>query len=198
MKWWKQSEVIPFTDVQFQKIINGFVFMCPSSIRTKKRKTQNSREKTQQSMPVSARDISFIKRGIKGPLLNTLLSQIRKPLLEKHTYHRAEDKDNVEVIVGDILTHSNLSDDFFDLIVFKKRNDMPDTEAIYYYIRNAFAHGSFEVCIDKGEKIYILESSKDGNIKAQMRLKERTLLRYMELAAMNTEEIRALQKSKKK
>jgi len=75
---------------------------------------------------------------------------------------------------------------------------MSDAEAIYYYIRNAFAHGSFEVAEQAGRRIYLIESSKDGIIKARMRLREETLLHYIELANMTPAEIKALQKPKKK
>ena len=48
---------------------------------------------------------------------------------------------------------------------------MSDAEVVFYYIRNAFAHGDIEV-IGGGDRIYKLESKKKNDIKAQMILKE--------------------------
>ena len=73
---------------------------------------------------------------------------------------------------------------------------MPDTEAIYYYIRNAFAHGSFEFTDVGDRRILVLESSKDGKLKAQMRLRESTLLKMIELSRKTATEIYGMQKKK--
>ena len=73
---------------------------------------------------------------------------------------------------------------------------MSDPEAFYYYIRNAFAHGSFEVIPTNNGNVYLLESSKDGAVKAQMRLKETSLIEYIRLANLTATEIKALQRHK--
>ena len=70
---------------------------------------------------------------------------------------------------------------------------MSDAEVIYYYIRNAFAHGSFEVTSDR---VYKLESKKKESVKAQMMLKETTLLKIADLSRKNRKQIEALQKKK--
>ena len=90
-----------------------------------------------------------------------------------------------------------MSDTNFELVVFQKRTDMSDTEAFYYYIRNAFAHGSFEIINTDSGKIYKLEleSGKDDSVKAQMRLKESSLKRYIDYSMLSASEVKALQKS---
>jgi hypothetical protein len=45
---------------------------------------------------------------------------------------------------------------------------------------------------------HLLESGKGGKIKAQMRLRESTLLRYIELENLTAQEIKDLQKSQRK
>ena len=50
-------------------------------------------------------------------------------------------------------------------MIFMAREDMSKAEAIYYYIRNAFAHGDFKVSSANGEKISNLTSTKNKNLK---------------------------------
>ena len=82
-----------------------------------------------------------------------------------------------------IIKTTALSDPNFDVIVMLKRdrNEMPETEAIYYYIRNALAHGSFEFVSQRNdvEAYYLLESKQKNTVKAQMRLKESTMLKLV-------------------
>ncbi len=183
MAWWSIKSKIPITDKNFQTIITALVFNCPSSIN---------------KQPVSARKTSFTRRGVIKHYLTTILAQIRHPLAQNNAYHPVEDSSiAIAERTQQIIKNSPLSDSNFDLIVFNKRNDMPDTEAIFYYIRNAFAHGSFEVIsIRGGSRIYFLESKKNETIKALMRLKESTLLHYVKLSELSVTEIVALRKNK--
>lgn len=196
MAWWTKS-AIPFNDSEFQFFVNAFVFECPVCIRkkVKLRSMSNKKQKSKtQYKPVSARGCSFNSRGVIGNLLTTILAQIRRPLAKNNAYATIESTGDVEEKVQSIINETALSDINFELMVYKTRSDMPDTEAIFYYIRNSFAHGSFEIKNQGGERIYILESSKDENIKAQMRLKSTTLNHYIELANLSVGEIKSLQK----
>ena len=69
-----------------------------------------------------------------------------------------------------------LSDPNFEMIIMHTRNDMSKACAIFYYIRNGFAHGLFDV----KNNIYCFESSKNGVTKAKVRLKEETLLKWID------------------
>ena len=73
---------------------------------------------------------------------------------------------------------------------------MTDLETLYYYIRNAFAHGAFEVINTKEGRVYKLESAKNGIVKAQMRLKESTLNTYVNYSLFKAADAKALQKPK--
>jgi hypothetical protein len=198
MAWWSKS-AIPYRNLEFQSFINAFIFECPVCIR-KKVKVENMSNKKSKSetkyQPVSARDCSFKNRGITGNLLTTILARIRKPLVINNAYAVIEPTGNIEVKVQSIIETTDLSDINFELMVYKTRSEMPDTEAIFYYIRNSFAHGSFEIINQDGENIYLLESSKDKDIKAQMRLKATTLNYYVELANLSNREISSLQKKR--
>lgn len=74
---------------------------------------------------------------------------------------------------------------------------MSDAEAVFYYIRNAFAHGSFEV-VSGSDPIYKLESKKNGVVKAQLLLKQTTLIKLADLSERSRTDIEKLQRKKSK
>ena len=200
MPWVNLKKPIPVTNPIFQDIVSGLVFNCPSSTERRVKTGVNGKRKAQYKVsytPVSARGVSFRRRGITKSLFVTILAQIRRPLSATKTYALIQSSESVESTVESITNATSLSDPYYEIIVFQKRSDMSDTEALYYYIRNAFAHGSFEVVATNGGNVYLLESSKDGTIKAQMRLKETSLSEYIRLANLTVAEIKALQKHRK-
>ena len=172
------TEQIP-DDLNFHKLIEDFVFNCPSATVTSKKKA-----KTKQWDNVSVRECSFRNRGITGTLLNTITAQIKR-MMKNELYKKV---DKIE-LVEDVFDASNSN----ERIVFRDNSQMSDAEVIYYYIRNAFAHGSFEVTSDR---VYKLESKKKESVKAQMMLKETTLLKIADLSRKNRKQIEALQKKK--
>ena len=200
MKWWNKNQEIPLSDEVFQSIINNLLFNCPTCIRKAENvKASGTSKKTKiRYKPVSARESSFKKHGITGNALLTVLAQIRRPLARMNTYKVLKSSESVAENVERIIQSTSLSDSMFEMMVYHTRSDMPDAEAIYYYIRNAFAHGSFEVCDWNNDRFYFLESNKDGTIKTQMRLREKTLLGYAKLAQMSLGEIRLLQRNTRK
>jgi len=123
-----------------------------------------------------------------------MLAQIRKPLTNQQTYSVLKSDEDVSSAVDRIISTVSLADPNYDIMVYKHHPKMSDAEAIYYYIRNAFAHGSFEIKSGKGEPCYLLQSDKDGIIKAQMRLKESTLFRLLAISQMSVDALRGKQK----
>lgn len=201
MKWWTNRNPIPYSNESFNRIIKSFVFECPSVTRNNGKADKKSKGKKKavgQINSVSAREgVSFKSRGVTGDKLNTILAKIKQPLVRNNSYLVTDSKGNVESEVSNMIATTTLTDPYFELIVFKERYEMPKTEALYYYIRNAFAHGSFEVIKFEGKLIYLLESAKGNDVKARMRLKESTLHEYIRLSQLNVKEIKALQKQKK-
>lgn len=195
MAWLNLKSNIPIEQLEFQKIIQGFVFMCPSAIKREKKNKDDQKRKTEYSYVSARKNSSFRKRGINKNLLTTILAVIRRPLVAIKTFAAIESSDDVETNIRTIAKNTTLSDPDYEIMVYKKRSDMSQAEAIFYYIRNAFAHGSFEVkkANTGKENIYIFESKKGNDIKAQMRLKESTLLKYIDLANKTDKEIRELQ-----
>ena len=186
MKWVNVNAKIPIDQKNFWEIIDAFVFCCPSSIKRK-----------ETYRDVSARKCSFRARGINGKLLTSLVAKLKQPFVKNGTYAVLKhSSDNVESRVQQIMKSVSLGDSNYDLMVFKHRHDMPITEAIYYYIRNAFAHGSFEVKNNNGSYIYLLECSNKKQIVARMRIKEKTLLEIAKLSKLSAKELKSKRNSR--
>lgn len=170
---------MPIEDHSFQSYIMAFVFNCPSAIVISKKK-----EKPKHFIPISTRNCSFRARGITGTLLTTMTAQIKKRI---EFYKKAEKSQKIEDLFD-----SNV---YNEKIVFRENNQMSDAEAVFYYIRNAFAHGSFEYIPEK--KMYKLESKKGDTVKARMIINESTLTRLSELSSLDKKSIENLQKKRR-
>ena len=72
-------------------------------------------------------------------------------------------------------------------IVVHKKYNLNQIESIFYHIRNSFAHGRFQIYSYKDELYYVFESgiikkSIDKiELKARMVIKEKTLLKWIEI-----------------
>ena len=197
MAWHRASGAIPIERGEFQRIVSGLVFCCPSSVvhRIRMKSDSGKRRYERRFEPVSNRGCSFRKRDITGSLLTTLLAEIRRPLQAKGGYSKLSSGcgRTVQEEFSALDQSPGHSDGSFDLMVYRERSDMSDVEAIYYYIRNAFAHGSFNVVLEP-KPIYYLEASRKGTITSRMRLREQTLLRVLDLGELSPNEIKALRK----
>ena len=188
MNWWNSKTKIPINNQGFIEIFSFFVFECPSCIKSGGGKSPACYTK------VSARASSFRSRGVVKSLLSTVIAEIRRPIAKYGGYAALHASESVEDRVKSICSSTNMKDPEFDLIVFRKRTDMSDAEAVYYYIRNAFAHGAFDVRNNRKSVVYHLESRNKNIVYAQMRLREKTLIRYIDLAKLKPEDIRRIQR----
>lgn len=173
------NKAIPNSNKEFQEYIKSFVFYCPSAILIDK--------KRKKYLYISARNCSFRERGITGTLLTTLVYRV-KNVIKNGTYLKVETEDDIEEYYK--------ADRSIEKIIYKKNYNMSDVEVIFYYIRNAFAHGSFEY--QTGSGIYKLESKKNDNIKARMVLKEETLKKLVRISEMDKISVERLQKKNNK
>ena len=184
-KWWKLTK-IPVENKNFQKILIGYLFECPSA--TKK----NYKGSKTTYTYVSCRKNSFRERNINGQLLRNLNNEIKKRVNKMYICSR-NIEENLDELISKKYQESGYSDPNIELIAFKANSSMTDTENIYYCIRNALAHGSFQV-INGNPKIYIFESNKDGKLKSRIRLKEDTLLYFIKLSKLDAKKVRELNK----
>lgn len=174
-KWWNKDESIPFENSNFQKILDFYLFKCPCEIK------KNQKNKNIIYMPVSSRNNTFRKQGWIGGKLNTLRSAMRHTSSKNLEYHIIPQKNEIVAESNRVEDNASFGEPHFEMIVISERSDMSKTSAIFYYIRNALAHGSFGTTLSSGKRTYYFESTKDGVVKARIRLREETLLSWIHL-----------------
>lgn len=198
MAWLSVKSAIPSGDIVFDYIIESLLFNCPSCTKKAPKNGKNGDKGKTIYRPVSVRNNTFRSRGITGNYLKIVSAQLKKELPDKTHFVLIKNDDMVINVLSGIENSSSMADSLFEVIVAQRRTDMSDSEAIYYYIRNAFAHGSFEVVSKSNERIYILESSNKGVVKARMRLKESTLKKYCQISQIRRSDLEKLQDKKNK
>lgn len=184
-EWWNKGTSIPFNSMNFHKIIDFFLFNCPSEIEK-----GNKKQGTKTYEKVSQRATTLRAQGWKGGFLNTLLASMKRTTsghLEYRVFNASRD---ICCEVNMIEKSVTLTDLNFEMIVISERTDMNKTSTIFYYIRNAFAHGSFSVITDNGRTIYYLESAKNSTIKARLRLREETLMKWIKDFSLSPKELK--------
>ena len=167
-EWWNRSSRIPYNDKNFQRIIDFYLFNCPVTMEGQKNKKPIKKK-------VSKRAITFENKRWTGNLLTSLLRIMKNHIIFEETATPEAVKSSSEKME----IESNQSDPYFEMIVYYPT--IGKTKSIFYSIRNAFAHGSFSVVKEGKESVYFLETEKDGNFRARIRLKEKTLLNWIEL-----------------
>ncbi len=185
--WWKKGVAFPSDNQNFIKIIDFYLFNCPVLIITTKKDGAKNFEQ------VSKRAISFEDRDWIGGNITTLYSEITRNI----TTECVSNDDSVEETRLHIEEKTTLNDPYFDMIVYKKDWRINKTKSVFYSIRNSLAHGAFSVIDNSANPVYFFENEKNG-IKAQIRLKESTLLKWIDLFNSSAYEIRRKRKTKAK
>jgi hypothetical protein len=154
-------------------------------------------------VPVSNRDrCSFRSRNITGGLLTTLGARIKR-LVDEGCYQVIGAEPSAFASVDEatrrLVESSTRSDELFNLIVFRRRSEMSDAEAVFYAVRNAFAHGSFEVVSPAGgERVYLLEAAKGDVTQARIRLKESQMRELLRMGGLNKGGVKKMQRRRSK
>ncbi|WP_026665680.1 hypothetical protein [Butyrivibrio sp. FC2001] len=171
--------MIPITDGNFQKIICFYLFECPArSIRTENKKANETKTPDQPHPTkriyygrISRMGKTLAERGIEGGALNTL----RAAML------RSAGKE-FELLTGNDVASSSKKE-----YISLSRKDFI-TEGIFAFIRNAFAHGEFNV----SNGWYFLENHSNGKLKGKAVLRETTLLNWIEIVDMPLDKIKKI------
>lgn len=177
--WWKKGVAFPSNNPNFLRIIDFYLFNCPVQIITHKN------DGTKNCELVSRRAVTFEDKDWIGGNITTLYTEITRNL----TVECIEKDGSVEETRLHTEETSTLNDRYFDMIIYKKDWRINKTKSIFYSIRNSLAHGAFSVVNNGGNPVYYFENEKNG-IKAQIRLKESTLLKWIELFNSSAQEIR--------
>lgn len=179
--WWSKNTVIPFKNANFQRILGFYLFSCPVL-------HQNNRTR------VSQRGLTFEERGITDRSLTKLLSEMKAKSASGTLLYQCLGTGNNDFV--QIEQQNRAHDLNFEMVIFVENSDLKKTRTIFYAIRNALAHGSFSVSGTGEKRTYCLENRNDGVLKARIRLREKTLLNWIEL--VEKPELWEKQKSEKK
>ena len=142
---------IPLNNKNFQKIIKFYLFECP--VRTVARidkKQPKGGKRHREYKKVSKMGKTFKERGLDGPNLNTLRAAMKKVT-----------KDLALVAIKDFIAESDIPCNNEYVVIRKNDESVSITEGYFYCIRNALAHGDFEI---QG-KYYFLKNAQGGKIK---------------------------------
>lgn len=177
---------IPFNRIEFQRILIFYLFECPVRTfhRVKKSKeididvsNQPHPKYNYHFIRVSCRGKSFEDKGITGPALNSFRAAMK----------RVADTDILLKAVSDLSEIKSYESNAEYLLIRKNDNNVSYTEGFFYCIRNAFAHGSFKITESRD---YYFENWNNGNLNGTARIKEKTLLSWIELFYLDLEEIK--------
>lgn len=185
--WWRKGVAFPKENENFLKILEFYLLKCPVKFIAVKK------DGTKKLKLVSKRAVTFEDRNWIGGNITTLYTELTRNI----TVECVNNENSVEETRVHIEESSKLKDSNFDMIIFKKDWRINKTKSIFYSIRNAFAHGTFSVLENNGNTIYYFENESSETIKAQIRLKENTLLKWIDLFYSSANEIREKNKSKK-
>ena len=83
------------------------------------------------------------------------------------------DKNNIEIAEEMIKKNNNYMDNQFEYIALIEDSQKKKTKTIFYMIRNALAHGDYDI----KEDFITLKCQNKGKIKSYMRLRVETLLK---------------------
>lgn len=194
-EWWDKGTTIPYKSSSFQRILDFYLFHCPCEIE------KHPKNAPKEYCKVSMRATTLRAQGWTKGNLNMLLAAMKHTSSGTLEYHLYKSVADIGSEVKRIERNSSLSDDNFEMIVITERSDMSKTSSIFYYIRNALAHGSFSTMDNNGERTYYLESAKGNKINAQIRLREKTLLEWIndfELSPKKLKETLDKEKKQKK
>ena len=163
MKYEKRK---PYDNDKFLKILDFYLFNCPVVFENGNTVSNNSK--------------SFIKMKYNKERYIKLNNMIRK-IFNDYYYCSDKKDENLKSIYENIDNNNNLKDDNYEFIIFKKHSNLNKTQSLFYCIRNAIAHNSFTYVNVNNKYVYYFESSKENVLKGMMRLKEDTLLEFIEL-----------------
>ncbi len=154
------------TNKNFQKIIDFYLFRCPVPGK-------------------SARGKTFEELGWKGP---SQFAALKKELLSSATaslqgnYFPCE-KDELKSCFNKV-TSVRPTEEY---CVFLKHDEKSVMQSLFSAIRNALAHGSFNVKQYNKIRVYYF-ANHDGYLKAELFLTEDTLLSWIQIIEKNHKE----------
>ena len=158
-KWTFKQKVFLKRDVNLQKLVQFYVWETPVP-------------------DTSVRGVSFSELGWRKGSFNTLHARMRKssgfPNDKWISTSAKQMKDRLRE-----LNRLDSFDDSYEFAIHVVKEGLNKTEALFYFIRNSFAHGGFKTSKCKGSIYYVLENRLDGQLKGRAVIREKTLLDWI-------------------
>lgn len=160
MSKYNYKSKLNYSSNNFISIIDFYLFNCPVKFKN--------------GNCVSLRADTFEKLGITGKKLTVLYNNI-KQTMPKDRIIKIEAQDDL------LDTYKKFENQFndpnFEIVIFRYNTNLGVTKSLFYTIRNSLAHGSFQI----KNNVYYFEDRNKNNFKSIIRLKENTLLQWIDL-----------------
>lgn len=127
---------------------------------------------------ISHKGNTFKELGWEKGSLTSLYNEMIKLLSDYKTCIMIDNGINVDMSLKKIEETTSNKDSNFEYIIIKQ-TDLSKTASIFYAIRNALAHGTFLI-VDQRNRVYYFENKKNNEMRAMIRLKEATLLKWID------------------
>ena len=179
------NTIIPFNNPDFQRILKFYLFECPARSYDRIGKEKDTLKTVESQIDpkynyhfhrVSKRGVSFYDKGIYAGRLNSFRAAMKRVAATNIVLDSVDSLDDYDEL-----------DKNEYLIIKRNYQNISDTEGYFYCIRNAFAHGNFDV---SKQGYYIFENSNRGKLKGIGRLSKRTLLAWIDLFNMDIDDIK--------
>lgn len=154
---WIKNNDIDFSDRNFQRIIDFYLLKSP------------------------AENLSARGRTLESYNWNNTYDLKRKiGITSKHGFFTFAE---TLAEMDEALKDSNLGKRFWENLneracLYTVKNQL---NALFYHIRNSFAHGRFDVVKSEADSIFVMEDVNKKNVSARMVLKESTLLNWIDI-----------------
>ena len=158
-KWTFKQKVSLTKDVNLQKLVQFYVWETPVS-------------------DTSVRGVSFDELGWSKGSFNTLHARMRKSSGFPNDRWISAPAKKIEESLRS-LNRWDSFDGSFEFAVHAVKDGFNKTEALFYLIRNSFAHGGFRVSRYKGSVYYAFENRLGGQIKGRAVIRESSLLDWI-------------------
>lgn len=167
---------IPIQNVNFQKIILFYLFECPvRTVARIERKKPDGGSRVREYKNVSKMGKTFKERGLDGANLHTLRAAMKRVTTDI----------TIKAIQNNV-TDDDIPDSDEYIIIRKNDESVAVTEGYFYCIRNALAHGDFRIIGD----YYYFKNAGRHSMNGIAKLKEKTLLKWIELVDMTVDELK--------
>lgn len=160
-KWTFKQKISLGNDKNLQRLVQFYVWETP--VRD-----------------TSAKGIPFSELGWKGGSFNTLQAEMRKSSgFPNDKWIKASGRKVEEKLRS--VDRFDGYDCSFEFAIHTVKDGFNKTEALFYFVRNALAHGGFKISEYKGERYLVLENRQGSQLKGRAILREKSLLEWAKL-----------------